>query len=69
MRATPSKWTFTLGPLDVLIHMSEAFRTNHLRHGTDPRPRTDDTLDETDAVLRVGIARVRFFAAGYVRPS
>jgi hypothetical protein len=70
IRAKPTKWQTTPGTsMEVIVGMSDGIWTNHLRHGTDPRPRTDHTPEEADVALHVAIALVRLFAAGHVRPA
>jgi len=65
MRAKPSKWTFVLGDLDLIIAMADRVWTEHFRHGTDQR-RDDHTLEEADAAVHLAIPLVRYFAGGLV---
>jgi hypothetical protein len=65
MRAKPSKWTFALGDLDLIIDLADRVWTEHLRHGTDQR-RTDHTLEEADAALHLAIPLVRYFSGGLI---
>jgi hypothetical protein len=67
IKAKPTKWTITFGSIDTVIGMCQAIWTNHLRHGTDPRPRTDHTVEEADEALYLAITLVRLFAGGHVR--
>jgi hypothetical protein len=57
MRAKPSKWTFALGDLDLIIDMADRVWTQHFRHGTQPRD--DHTLEEADAALHLAIPLAR----------
>jgi hypothetical protein len=65
MRAKPSKWSFALGDLGLVIDMADRVWTTHFRHGT--MLRDDHTLEEADAALHLAIPLVRFFAGGLVR--
>ncbi len=64
MRAKPSKWTFALGDLDLIIDMANRVWTEHFRHGTQQRD--DHTLEEADAALHLAIPLVRYFSGGLI---
>jgi hypothetical protein len=64
MRAKPSKWTFALGDIDLIIDMADRVWTQHYRHGTQQR--SDHTLEEADAALNLAIPLVRYFVGGLV---
>ncbi|WP_320671053.1 hypothetical protein [Patulibacter defluvii] len=76
IRNKPSKWTFT-SPVsaDLVLAMTEALWTGHMRHGTDQRfgtaedARTDHTVQEADAALHLAITLVDFFVSGHVTPA
>jgi hypothetical protein len=67
MKAKPSKWTFALGELDLVIEMTDRVWTNHFRHGTQDRG--ENTLQEAEAAVHLAIPLVRFFVGGLVQPS
>jgi hypothetical protein len=67
MRSKPSKWTFALGDLDLVMDMADRVWTMHFRHGTELRE--DHAIEETDAALHLAIPLVRFFSGGLVTVS
>lgn len=67
MKAKPSKWTFALGNISLVIDMSERLWSKHIRHGTDVRP--EHTLEEADAALHLAIPLVRYFSGGLILPA
>jgi hypothetical protein len=67
MKAKPSKWTFALGDISLVIEMSERLWSSNVRHGTDLRP--EHTLEEADAALHLAIPLVRYFSGGLILPA
>jgi hypothetical protein len=67
MNAKPSKWTFVLGDLDLVIDMMNRVWTNHFRHGTQQHD--DNTPQEADAAVHLAIPLVRFFVGGLISGS
>jgi hypothetical protein len=66
MRAKPSKWTFELGNLDVVIEMCDRVWKNNLRHGTQEGSVAGHSLRQADAAVHLALTLVRFFAGGVV---
>jgi hypothetical protein len=66
LAANPTRWTFELGDMQLVVGMVSALWDNQLRHGDEAAP-PSETQEQADAAVHLAVTLVRWFSGGAIR--